>query len=202
MIPGVCIFGFGGVLFDTEIAYGKGLERAFGSVGDVYNPSDFHDFSNLTLQGLFGLRYKEHPCKYREFVAEFLRGFEEGFSDSAPFPETSETIGKLYDKGTVMGIVTESYEEPVRSLLKEQGIEDCFKSIVGLERSFLRRPDPYSLNQCVRELNADSGDTVYLGWKNAALGAADGAGIRKIKLDRSGRGHSDGTIKDLSELLI
>lgn len=203
MISEVCVFGFGGVLFDTRTAYGKGLELAFGSVGDVYDPSEFEKYSNMTLQGLFGLRYKEHPCKYREFVAEFLKGYESDFSNSNPFPETVEVVKKMRDRGAVMGIVTGSYEEPVRNLLEKHGIGDCFRSIVGFERSFLRMPDPYSLDQCLRELDAHPEDAVYVGCKSVALAAADGAGVRKTKLDRSEtKTSSKGIIRDLTDLLL
>ena len=203
MISRVCIFGFGGVLFDTRTAYGNGLGLAFESVDDVYDPSEFDECSSMSLQGLFGLRYKEHPCKYREFVAEFLKGFEKDFPDSGPFHETVGTVKALHERGIVMGIVTESYEEPVRDLLEKHGIRDCFRSIVGFERSVLRRPDPYPLNLCVKELNADPEDVVYVGCKPAALSAADGTGIGKIKLNRSDvRTSSKGTIRDLADLLL
>lgn len=203
MISEVCVFGFGGVLFDTRAAYGKGLELAFGSVGDVYDPSEFEKYSDMTLQGLFGLRYKEHPCKYREFVAEFLKGYENNFTDSDPFPETVEVVKELRDRGAVVGIVTGFYEEPARNLLERHGIGDCFRSIVGFERSFLRMPDPYPFNQCLKELNAHPEDAVYVGCKSVALATADGAGVRKTKLDRSEiRTSSKGVVKDLTGLLL
>jgi phosphoglycolate phosphatase-like HAD superfamily hydrolase len=202
VIPEVCIFGFGNVLFDTKIAYGNGLKRAFGSMDDVYDPSDFDEFFQMSLQGLFGMRYREHPCRYREFVAEFLRGFEEKFHGCVPFPETAETVKELHGKGTVLGIVSEYYENEIRDLLEKHGIDDCFKSVVGFERTFLRRPDPYSLNLCLKELNADSGTAVYVGGKSAALNAADNANVMKIKLDRSGIGVSDSAVTDLTGLLL
>lgn len=184
---GAYIFGFSDVLFDTRKAYESGYIKAFESLDGTYNVSDYRVYRDSDMHALFDSQFPQCPCKYREFVAEFFKGFnEEIIRSSRPYSDTLDGIRKLAELGLRLGIVSGLPEMYIREILEKHDIGGSFKSVVGFERSPVRKPDPYQLNLCLQELGSEASDCVHIGSGPDDALASERAGIGKVLIDREG----------------
>lgn len=198
------IFAFDNTLFDTRKGYEASYKKAFRAFGMTYEPSKYYQYFETPLHLIFESNFPGCPCKYREFVAEFFK--EAGLrviEASVPYSDTLDSIKRLVDSGKGLAIVSSSPEIYIKSILKNNGMDDLFKSIVGFERSLIQKPDPYSINVCVKELDVDPKDCVYIGGSSIDIIAAERAGVGKILVDRISKDEnvsSDLVIPDLTRL--
>lgn len=198
------IFAFDNTLFDTRKGYEASYKKAFRAFGMTYEPSKYYQYFETPLHLIFESNFPGCPCKYREFVAEFFK--EAGLrviEASVPYSDTLDSIKRLVDSGKGLAIVSSSPEIYIKSILKNNGMDDLFKSIVGFERSLIQKPDPYSINVCVKELDVDPKDCVYIGGSSIDITAAERAGVGKILVDRISKDEnvsSDLVIPDLTRL--
>lgn len=198
------IFAFDNTLFDTRKGYEASYKKAFRAFGMTYEPSKYYQYFETPLHLIFESNFPGCPCKYREFVAEFFK--EAGLrviEASVPYSDTLDSIKRLVDSGKGLAIVSNSPEIYIKSILKNNGMDDLFKSIVGFERSLIQKPDPYSINVCVKELDVDPKDCVYIGGSSIDITAAERAGVGKILVDRISKDKnvsSDLVIPDLTRL--
>ncbi|MDD2410729.1 MAG: HAD family hydrolase [Candidatus Methanomethylophilaceae archaeon] len=199
------IFDFDNTLFDTRGGYEACYRKAFRIFGMAYDPSKYYQYIRTPLHAIFEKHYPGCPCKYREFVAEFMKEAENSVVDTAvPFPETAECIEKLADSGKRMAIVSGSYESYIYDILENNGLRGHFGTVIGYENSLLPKPDPYPINFCIRNLGARPSECVYIGDSPDDITAAERAGIGKILVDRHGVGgeiEADRIISDLTGLL-
>lgn len=198
------IFAFDNTLFDTRKGYEASYKKAFRAFGMTYEPSKYYQYFETPLHLIFESNFPGCPCKYREFVAEFFK--EAGLrviEASVPYSDTLDSIKRLVDSGKGLAIVSSSPEIYIKSILKNNGMDDLFKSIVGFERSLIQKPDPYSINVCVKELDVNPKDCVYIGGSSIDIIAAERAGVGKILVDRISKDKnvsSDLVIPDLTRL--
>lgn len=191
---GTYIFGFSDVLFDTRRAYESGYKKAFESLGGTYDHSKYRVYRDSDMHALFDSQFPECPCKYREFVAEFFKGLsEEIVRSSLPYPDTLDAIRRLTDLDLGLGIVSGLPEMYIKEILEKYGIGGSFKSVVGFERSSVKKPDPHQLNLCIRELGSDASDCVHIGSGSDDAVASERAGIDKALIDREEGGLLSGT---------
>lgn len=199
------IFDFDNTLFDTRGGYEACYRKAFGIFGMPYDPSKYYSYVGTPLHKIFEKHYPGCPCKYREFVAEFIKEADNSVVDTAvPFPETIECIERLTDLNKDMAIVSGSSESYIRDILKNNGLSEYFRDIVGYENTMYPKPDPYPINLCIKNLGTESSGCVYIGDSPDDITAAKRAGIGKILVDRHGNGgncDADHIISDLTELL-
>ncbi len=198
---GTYIFAFNNTLFDTRKGYEASYKKAFDSFGIVYDPEKYHQYFETPLHLIFESSFPGCPCKYREFVAEFFKEADVKVIKSAvPYHDTRDSIKRLSDLGKEIAIVSGSPETYIENILKNNDMDDLFKSIVGFERSMIQKPDPYSINVCIRELDADPKDCIYIGGNLTDIMAAEGAGIEKVFVDRTGDGRNTNACKVISDL--
>lgn len=201
---GTYIFAFNNTLFDTRKGYEASYKKAFGAFGITYEPSKYYQYFETSLHLIFESNFSGCPCKYREFVAEFFKEADlRVIESSVPYSDTLDSIKKLADSGKGLAIVSSSPETYIKSILKNNGIDDLFESVVGFERSLINKPDPYSINVCVKELDVDPKNCVYIGGSSIDITAAERAGVGKILVDRIGKNRdvsADLVIPDLTGL--
>lgn len=202
---GTYIFDFDNTLFDTRGGYEACYRKAFGIFGIAYDPSKYYHYIRTPLHAIFEKHYPGCPCKYREFVAEFMKEAENSVVDTAiPFPETIECIERLADSGKKMAIVSGSSETYINEILNNNGLRGHFGTVVGYENSLRPKPDPYPINLCLKNLSTGPDDCVYVGDSPDDITAAKRAGIGKILVNRHGgdwESEADHIISDLIELL-
>ncbi len=201
---GTYIFAFNNTLFDTRKGYEASYKKAFDSFGIAYEPAKYHQYFETPLHIIFESNFPGCPCKYREFVAEFFKEADIKVVETAtPYLDTLDSIQRLLSLGKDIAIVSSSPETYIKNILKNNDMDDLFKSIVGFERSVIQKPDPYSINICIKELNAKPKDCVYIGGSTIDIMTAERAGIEKILVDRTGdrkNTNADIIIPDLTGL--
>ena len=186
---GTYIFAFNNTLFDTRKGYEASYKKAFNAFDITYESSKYYQYFETPLYRIFESNFPGCPCKYREFVAEFFKETDIRVVDTAvPYFDTIDSIKRLLDLGKDIAIVSGSPETYIKNILKNNNMNDLFKSIVGFEQSMIQKPDPYSINVCIRELGADPKDCVYIGGNLNDMVAAECAGVEKIFVDRTDNG--------------
>lgn len=201
---GTYIFDFDNTLFDTRGGYEACYRKAFGIFGIVYDPSKYYCYIRTPLHAIFEKHYPGRPCRYREFVAEFMKEAENSVVDTTvPFPETIECIERLADSGKKMAIVSGSPESYISDILDNNDLRSHFGTVIGYENSLRPKPDPYPIDLCLKNLGTRPDGCVYIGDSLDDVTAAKRAGIGKILVDRHGgyrEGEADHVISNLIEL--
>lgn len=179
------IFAFNNTLFDTREGYEASYKKVFDSFGIAYDSTKYHQYFETPLHIIFESNFPGHPCKYREFVAEFFKEAENKVIETAvPYFDTIDSIKRLVDSGKNVAIVSNSPKVYIEEILKNNGMNDLFKIIIGFEESMVQKPDPYSINVCIKKLGVERKDCVYVGGNLADIEAAKRAGIEKIFVNR------------------
>lgn len=201
---GTYIFAFNNTLFDTRKGYEASYKKVFNSFSIAYDPSKYYQYFETPLHLIFESNFPGHPCKYREFVAEFFKEANDKVIKTAvPYFDTVESIKRLSDSGKNIAIVSNSPKAYIESILENNDMKDLFKNIIGFEQTVIQKPDPYSINICIKELGIDHKDCVYVCGNINDIEAAERAGIKKIFVDRTGNNKNidaDMVISDLTEL--
>ena len=200
------IFAFNNTLFDTRKGYEASYKKVFDSFGIAYDPAKYRQYFETPLHIIFESNFPEHPCKYREFVAEFYKEADKKVIGTAiPYSDTVDVIKRLTGSGKNIAIVSSSPKAYIENILKNNGMEDLFKVIIGFEGSMVQKPDPYSINVCIKKLGAEKKNCVYIGGNLTDIEAAKRAGIGKIFVDRMKNRElvdADMIISDLTELTL
>ena len=95
------------------------------------------------------------------------------------FPGVSGTLSGLKSAGYRLGIVTGSGARSLE-LLYEQGVAGLFDAVVTGADVEQRKPDPEGLLKCLGRMDADPGDTVYVGDSMIDMQASHAAGVVPI----------------------
>jgi len=74
-----------------------------------------------------------------------------------------ETLEHLYKNGIKMGIATSRLKESTVKALKSFGIDHYFKSIVAADDVARHKPNKEPLVKCMKALNSESDQTLYVG---------------------------------------
>ncbi len=199
---GTYVFDFDNTLFDTRRGYESCYVKTFEAFGIHYDPARYFEYIRTPMHQIFENHYPGCPCKYREFVALFLKEADRTVVESAvPFPETDDCLQRLSDSGKTMGIVSGSSEYVIRDVLERNGFDMHFDTVVGYESAVRPKPDPYTLNLCLERLDSDPSDSVYVGDSPGDMIAAERAGMGKILIKRDDHAHGCGADRVISSLL-
>ncbi|MCQ2079003.1 MAG: HAD hydrolase-like protein [archaeon] len=153
------ILDFESIVADLSGCYAEAFSTAFRQFDIPYDGSLLEHYISTPLNVLFEKYYKGCTCKYRDFVIMFMGAFDASFNLSRPRPGIADRVRKLKAEGAVLGIISECYEMYAHIFLSANGIEECFSSVVGMDRAAIARPDPYVLRTCMGEMGADPGST-------------------------------------------
>jgi phosphoglycolate phosphatase-like HAD superfamily hydrolase len=181
------IFDFDNTLADTSRGYRLAFSVSFREFGLPYDPAKYDEYIRTPLSQLFEKYCRGCTCRYRDFAAMVMSTYDRNYKDAAEmFPDAVACIKALAFRGARLGIVSNSYEQHIRTILREHGLEDCFVSIVGLERMALQKPNPYGFQLCVREMDAPLNSTLAVGDSPDDIYAARNAGLDTALIDRNG----------------
>ncbi|AGI47724.1 putative phosphatase [Thermoplasmatales archaeon BRNA1] len=159
----------------------------FKQFGMAYDPNMDYEYAEMPLDQLFSQHHKGCTCEYRDFVTMTIAAYERNMKSEANiFPDVPLTLGILRSNNRRLGIVSRSYEHHIRMILSDFSMEDAFDSIVGLERAVLQRPNPYTVDLCMREMGADRNNTLLVSSNPLDIETGHNAGVKTALLDRSG----------------
>jgi len=122
--------------------------------------------------------------RFRQRMEEFLSRYElDSAMKSQLFPETMQTLKKLKELGTKLGLVTNTSAKAVNTVFQNHGLKNCFDAVVTRENVKKLKPDPEGILLAVKKLGATScfmvGDLVL------DILAAKGAKVKAIIVRRN-----------------
>lgn len=103
------------------------------------------------------------------------------------FHDTPDILRVLREKEKKLGIVTSSYRKVAEDEITWIG-RDNFDSVVCacFSEGIKPKPDPMGIHKCLRELEVDKDNTIYVGNAIGDLDTAKRAGVKSVLLVRDG----------------
>jgi putative hydrolase of the HAD superfamily len=140
---------------------------------------------------------------------ELLREIEKrwyDYIDSKAYPDVTETVLMLREKGLKTGIVSAAYEKDISAILERAGLEkNMFDVIVGADTTERAKPHPEAFRCALRKLEAKPKEALFIGDSiKADYEPAEEIGIKSILIRRRRDAREKGrrlrTINSLREL--
>ena len=121
------------------------------------------------------------PDQMPRLVEIFLAHYRAHLADySRPFPGVHETLARLKDAGSRLGILTNKPAELTGPLLERLALQDYFTAVYGAGRKAYSKPDPRIFRDVLEELGG--GRAVMIGDSVTDLQTARAAGAPCILL--------------------
>lgn len=181
------VFDFGNTFADLRAGYQSTFSAVFEKFNMDYDPAKVSEYADVPLDKLFADYHTGCTCRYRDFVTMTLATYERNmFTSARLYGDAPDTLRFLMADGRRMGIVSRSYEEHIRRILSQFRIEDMFCSIVGQDRAIMERPNPYSIELCMREMGAEKHSTLVVSSSPLDIETGKNAGVATALLDRDG----------------
>jgi phosphoglycolate phosphatase len=92
---------------------------------------------------------------HRDLVAAFMTRYHDATALTRLYPQVTEALGMLADRGYALGICTNKPLGPTRAVLEHFGISGLFATVVGGDSLPQRKPDPAPLRAALAALGAD-----------------------------------------------
>ncbi len=137
---------------------------------------------------------------------EFVLYYDQNIDDHTKlFPNLMPILDAARAGGILMGVVTNKRESLSAKLLFRLGIHSYFDVLVGGDTLPKRKPDPDTIEEALKRLNASPQDAIMVGDSEADTGGAMAAnvasicmsfGYRRVSLDEL---QADAIIDDFSE---
>lgn len=136
--------------------------------------------------------------------------FSQGYIDRSPyqtalFPDCHDTLSYLKDKGYVMHVITNGFEEVQHIKLRESGLEQYFIEIITSEGVQARKPDPRIFAHAFERTGAAPSESLMIGDNlEADVAGALRSGMDAVYFNPEGVPHQDQVtleIKGLKELV-
>lgn len=123
--------------------------------------------------------------EFAAWDAAYQRSFEEGW---AAFDDGHEAVAAAREAGLAVGVVTNAAARMQRRKLSAVGLSDLGSSMVANDTLGVGKPDPRVFHEGCRIIGTAPEATIYVGDElDIDAGAAVGAGLRGVWLDRPGR---------------
>ena len=109
----------------------------------------------------------------------FLRACRAGLDRLPLYPGVRETLQRLRERGTPLGLVTSLSPAVMRVILEDPLLGRCFSAAVGAQAGLRRKPHPAPLLEALRRMGLRPSERVwYIGDHASDQAAARGAGVR------------------------
>lgn len=201
MVIKAVLFDLGGTLIKTasppEII-GKIL-ASHGRIKPIEDIALAHEKAERSMAPEdYSLSYYDFWVKWNRIILEALhihddtdflaKALVDEWWDNADielYPDAEETLGKLYEMGLKMGIVTNAFEKDVEEILKRIKIPVAFDVTVGIDAVGKPKPDPEIFMFAVRALSIKPEEAMFVGdsLEKDYFGALN-AGLKAVLLDR------------------
>ncbi|WP_100638033.1 phosphoglycolate phosphatase [Marinobacter salexigens] len=218
--PGVALFDLDGTLVDSAPDLAAAVDRTLEQLGR--KPAGLeqvrqwvgHGSPILMRRALAGKADWEpatavDDALFDDALALFFANYRELNGQYAVvYPGVKACLESLSERDCPMAVVTNKPEQFVAPLLKQLGLDQHFKLVIGGDTLDTRKPDPGPLLHAMKALNGSRGTTVMVGDSAADVTAAQAAGIPCVAVtygyNFGRRVHAlgaDAVVDSLSELL-
>ncbi len=218
--PGVALFDLDGTLVDSAPDLAAAVDRTLEQLGR--KPAGLekvrqwvgHGSPILMRRALAGKADWEpasaaDDALFNDALTMFFNNYRQlNGQHAVVFPGVEPCLEALTRLGCRMAVVTNKPEQFVGPLLKQLGLEEYFRLVVGGDTLSTKKPDPGPLLHAMETLQGSRGTTVMVGDSAADVSAAQAAGIPCVAVTYGynfGRSvqalGADAVVDSLSELL-
>ena len=138
---------------------------------------------------------------YNDFKAYYITHID---TYTKPFPGIQDLLAKLHQKGVLLAVASNKFQEGTEHLIKEFFPEIPFVAVLGGRTGFPLKPDPEIVDEVLRKANVDKADAVMVGDSDTDMETAANGGIRGVAVGwgyRDLRGIEDLTVVETPEEL-
>lgn len=178
MFKGV-IFDLDGTILNTDLYVVTNYTRLFKKFAPNKIPSlkEIIYMSGPTLEETFSKYLPElDPEVLKE---DFMEWAKDNCNPlSSVYLDEVKVLDNLIKNGVKLGLVTNKSARGTYSCLTYFKLLGKFTSIYPAERCLKKKPDPWAISECIKELKLEKSDTIYIGDDFADIKAGKAAGIK------------------------
>ena len=206
------IFDLDGTLLDTLDDLSAAVNHAMQQRGfplhtrDEYMKMVGHGARNLMSQAL-PMEHKDDEALIDAALADF-RTYYNAHIDvyTKPFPGIQELIAALHQKGVMLAVASNKFQEGTEHLIKEIFPEIPFVAVLGNRQGFPLKPDPEVVGEVLRKAGISQDQAVMVGDSDTDMETAANGGIQGIAVNWGYRemnewGHVD-NVEELHKILF
>ena len=206
------IFDLDGTLLDTLDDLSAAVNHAMQQRGfplhtrDEYMKMVGHGARNLMSQAL-PMEHKDDEALIDAALADF-RTYYNAHIDvyTKPFPGIQERIAALHQKGVMLAVASNKFQEGTEHLIKEFFPEIPFVAVLGNRQGFPLKPDPEVVGEVLRKAGISQDQAVMVGDSDTDMETAANGGIQGIAVNWGYRemnewGHVD-NVEELHKILF
>lgn len=191
------IFDLDGTLLDTLDDLSAAVNYAMQQRGfpshtrNEYMKMVGHGARNLMSQAL-PMEHKDDEALIDAALADF-RAYYNAHIDvyTKPFPGIQELIAALHQKGVMLAVASNKFQEGTEHLIKEFFPEIPFVAVLGNRQGFPLKPDPEVVGEVLRKASISKDQAVMVGDSDTDMETAANGGIQGIAVNWGYRDMSD-----------
>lgn len=159
------IFDFDGTLADTATEIVATMTETFCAMGKPVPSEDDMRRTigmklQLALQQLANLTDAEAIAATAYYKTVFM---ERGVQRVGLFPQVSQTLLMLKQRGVRMAIATSRNSPSLEQILSNNGVSDCFETMVTNSDHLAPKPDPQMVLTLLERMHITPGETLVVG---------------------------------------
>lgn len=206
------IFDLDGTLLDTLDDLSAAVNHAMQQRGfPLHTRSEYmkmvgHGARNLMSQAL-PMEHKDDEALIDAALADFRTYYNAHINVyTKPFPGIQELIAALHQKGVMLAVASNKFQEGTEHLIKEFFPEIPFVAVLGNRQGFPLKPDPEVVGEVLRKAGIPQDQAVMVGDSDTDMETAANGGIQGIAVNWGYRemnewGHVD-NVEELHKILF
>ena len=188
MKPKLAIFDLDGTLLDTIDDLKEAVNHAMSLRGfptftrDEVMAMVGHGARNLIRKALPD-GYKDDDmvdAAYNDFKAYYITHID---VHTKPFPDIHDLLTQLHQKGVMLAVASNKFQEGTEHLIKEFFPEIPFVAVLGGRPDFPLKPDPEIVSEVLRKAGVEKKDAVMVGDSDTDMETAANGGVMGIAVN-------------------
>ncbi len=179
------IFDLDGTLLNTIADLAASTNQALAHYGYPTHPLEaYRFFVGNGINKLFeralpeNARTEENILKIR---SRFLPYYNVHNADlSAPYPGISNLLQLLQEKGVIIAVASNKYQEATEKLIHHYFPTIRFAAVLGQREGIPVKPDPTIVNDILESSGISKEDTLYVGDSGVDMQTARNAGVEAV----------------------
>ncbi|MDE5833695.1 MAG: HAD family hydrolase [Desulfovibrio sp.] len=176
------IFDLDGTLLNTLGDIGKACNHTLAKNGyPVHEIPAYRKMVGSGFEKLIERALGFRPENLAALVGETRSYYREHMTeDTAPYPEMTEALITLRDKGVKLAVLSNKPDELSKILIAKYFPEIKFEAVVGAIEDIPLKPDPSSLEKLLAQMNLPRDEAAYCGDSDVDMLTAKNAGVAGI----------------------
>jgi len=208
------VFDLDGTLVDTAPDLIRTINHVLSEAGlpevpgEKIRPLINFGARRMLVEGLALVEESRNDKQLDDLFEQFLDHYGNNLAvESTPYPNLVEVLDGARQAEANLGVCTNKREGLSRTLLREFGLHDHFKAILGRDTLDVYKPDPRHLTETILQSGGQKDRAVMIGDSSTDVNTAKAAGIPVVAVSFGYSEHpahtlgADAVIDDYAELM-